>query len=463
VATVNGEETVDAKDVVVLTKDTFDSAVNEAEIMLVKFYAPWCGHCKHLAPEYAKAATELLKNDPPVKLAEVDATVETELAERFEITGYPTLKIFRKGVASDYNGPREAAGIVKFMRAQAGPAAKVIEDTPEALTAFESASPDVAVIGYVSEGSTEESNFLALANANRDDLRFALVHTKATPKLIVRRHWDGEEKEAAFSGNMGSLEEMKKWLPTAVVPLAGVFNADVAKRYADLGLPRFVVFSRVDEKNDRAGLRYLLNRMRKAAGEFKGKLAFVAMDKSSREFSEFNFAPEAKIGVAVLANTGKYRADSITELNVDALKAFARDYLADKVEKYLKSEPIPEKNDEPVRVLVGKNFQEEVLDSKKDTFFMAYAPWCGHCKALHPKWEELAKKLQKHNDKVVIANIDATANDLPPQYNIRGFPTIFFVKAGHGDKPLQYEGGREVADLEKYVRDHTSFVLKDEL
>jgi len=405
----------------------------------------------------------LLKNDPPVKLAEVDATVETELAERFNVRGYPTLKIFRKGVASDYNGPREAAGIVKFMRAQAGPAAKVIEDTPEALAAFEEGSTDVAVVGYVAEGSAEESNFLALANANRDDLRFALVHTTAAPKLIVRRHWDGEEKEVVYPGSMGSLEEMKKWLPTAVVPLAGVFNADVAKRYADIHMPRFVVFGRVDEKNDRAGVRYLLNRLRRAAAEFAGKLVFVAMDKSSREFAELNFPPEAKIGVAVLSSTGKYRADSITELKVDALKAFARDFLDGKVEKYLKSEPIPEMNDEPVRVIVGKSFQEEVLDSKKDTFLVAYAPWCGHCKALHPKWEELAEKMQKFNDKVVIAKIDATANDLPPQFNVRGFPTIFLVKAGHGDKPLQYEGSREVADLEKYVREHTSFNLKEEL
>jgi protein disulfide isomerase family A protein 3 len=83
--------------------------------------------------------------------------------------------------------------------------------------------------------------------------------------------------------------------------------------------------------------------------------------------------------------------------------------------------------------------------------------------ALHPKWDELAKKLQANKDKVVIAKIDATANDLPPQYPANGFPTIYWVSRGKGTTPQRYDGGREVKDLEAYVRSHVSTPLKDEL
>lgn len=70
-----------------------------------------CGHCKRLKPEFAVAAGVLNKNDPPVALVKVDCTeAGKSTCEQFSVSGYPTLKIFRKGeLSQEYNGPRESS------------------------------------------------------------------------------------------------------------------------------------------------------------------------------------------------------------------------------------------------------------------------------------------------------------------------------------------------------------------
>ena len=104
------------QDVIILTDDNFDSTVfNDESMWLVAFYAPWCGHCQKLLPEWIAAATQLRGT---VKLAKVDATVHQKLASKYQIQGYPTIKIFGPGKGDkkfeDYNGPRDTAGIVRY-------------------------------------------------------------------------------------------------------------------------------------------------------------------------------------------------------------------------------------------------------------------------------------------------------------------------------------------------------------
>merc|ERR1719286_79157 len=99
---------------------------------------------------------------------------------RFEVRGYPTLKIFKGGeLSSDYNGPREAAGITKFMRSQVGPASKEIKTVAEAEAML--AKDDVVIFGFGAADSTLMKTFSKTADKLRQEYNFA--HSSAEEVL----------------------------------------------------------------------------------------------------------------------------------------------------------------------------------------------------------------------------------------------------------------------------------------
>jgi protein disulfide-isomerase-like protein len=106
---VNGAED---SAVFTLTKDLFDQKMKEGP-MLVEFFAPWCGHCKHLEPIWEELAKEL-KNRAVI--AKVDCVQERELQQIHQIRGFPTIKFFKDGIVHDYKGGRDVPSFVSFLR-----------------------------------------------------------------------------------------------------------------------------------------------------------------------------------------------------------------------------------------------------------------------------------------------------------------------------------------------------------
>jgi protein disulfide-isomerase A6 len=137
---------VTAGDVTVLTPDNFDDVVDGSKHVLVKFFAPWCGHCKSLAPTYETVATAFKKADNVV-VAEVDADKYKELGSKFGVTGFPTLKYFPQGSteAEAYNGGRGEDDFVSFLNDKAGTHVRVAK-APSHVAALTDADFDAEVL-----------------------------------------------------------------------------------------------------------------------------------------------------------------------------------------------------------------------------------------------------------------------------------------------------------------------------
>lgn len=113
----NTNWSTDLTNIVHLTQNDFQSFMLSNPSVLVAFYAPWCGHCKAMKPEYNKAAKIIQQESIQGVLAAVDATQEKELATLFQVSGYPSIKYFQNGEpAFDYGYPRTTEAFVDFMR-----------------------------------------------------------------------------------------------------------------------------------------------------------------------------------------------------------------------------------------------------------------------------------------------------------------------------------------------------------
>merc|ERR1711978_874614 len=163
--------------VLVLTNDNFQEAIEGNEFILVEFYAPWCGHCKALAPEYAKAAGILAEKDSPIKLGKVDATEESSLGEKFEVRGYPTLKFFKNGKPMEYGGGRTADTIVNWVEKKTGPPAKALANAEEAKAFIDGKT--VAVFGCFKDEATDGAKAFLSAASSMDDVAFGITGDEA--------------------------------------------------------------------------------------------------------------------------------------------------------------------------------------------------------------------------------------------------------------------------------------------
>jgi protein disulfide isomerase family A protein 3 len=437
-----------AEDTVELTDSSFDGELEEIDTALVMFYAPWCGHCKRLKPEFEKAASVLKANDPPITLAKVDCTEGgQDTCGRFSVSGYPTIKIFRNGeLSQDYSGPREAAGIIKYMKAQVGDASKECKTEAE-LTAL-LAKPEVVVVNY---DKANDAVFQKVANAMRETVAFG--HTEGDKGLVLHRpkHLQSkfEASEVKYEGKMDK-SAIEKWIKENYHGLVGHRTVDNAREFKE---PLVTVYFDVDYVKNIKGTNYWRNRVMKVAQEFP-ELNFAICNKNDFQHEATEFGLDTNIAdkplVAIKAKAGKFVMKDAFDM--PNLKKFLTAFSQNLLEAYLKSEPVPTEQG-PVKVAVAKNFDELVVQNTKDVLVEFYAPWCGHCKKLAPVFDELGAKMEGTN--VDIVKMDATANDVPAGYDVRGFPTLFWVPSDT-KKPIPYNGGRELADFVKFIDENKS-------
>jgi len=253
-------------------------------------------------------------------------------------------------------------------------------------------------------------------------------------------HTEGEDVKV--HGGDWTPEHILAWAVSEGFPLVDELSQDSWTRAQTGGLDLLAIFQTA--RDNSVGLE--------VAKAYKGNLVVTTSDQvgiASRWGSSGNVVPTA----IYVSNKGAnpsftiWNEETNTEVNADNLKAFVEGARDGTYESYVKSEPLPENNDGPVTVLVGKNFDQIVYD-KKDVLVEFYAPWCGHCKKLAPVFDELGEAF-KDDSNIVIAKMDSTANGSPKGVSVQGFPTLIFWDANN--KQIAYDGERDLESFKSWI------------
>ncbi|PKU30815.1 protein disulfide-isomerase [Limosa lapponica baueri] len=338
------------------------------------------------------AAAKLKAEGSEIRLAKVDATEESELAQQFGVRGYPTIKFFRNGdkaAPKEYTAGREADDIVSWLKKRTGPAATTLTDAAAAETLVDSS--EVVVIGFFKDLTSEPAKEFLLAAEAVDDIPFGIsssadVFSKyqlSKDGVVLFKKFD--EGRNNFEGDL-TKDNLLNFIKSNSLPLVIEFTEQTAPKIFGGEIKTHILLFLPKSVSDYQGK---LDNFKSAAGNFKGK-------------------------------------------------------------PHLMSQDLPEDWDkQPVKVLVGKNFEEVAFDENKNVFVEFYAPWCGHCKQLAPIWDKLGETYRDHEN-IVIAKMDSTANEVET-VKIHSFPTLKFFPAGSGRNVIDYNGERTLEGFKKFL------------
>ncbi|CAE6946123.1 unnamed protein product [Symbiodinium sp. CCMP2592] len=461
----------------------FSSAITRSGgLSFVEFYAPWCGHCKKLVPEWERTA-ELCKDDG-ILVAKVDSIAEKALAQQHEVQSFPTLRLFRGSpkVSVKYEGPRTAAKMAEWVKVkQNEDLVQRLPASSEEIAAWASQKP-VAVLGLL-EGVVESSVLLQVL----EDASFALNPSAAggfvpiglvestssalletlglgstasgprptLPCVALLRSFDFEEKVLVFTPQgswPNSFEALMSWIAAKRVPALIPGSEQTEKFFLqDIDPGNGLVLYFGEDEQLRRDLHELAVSFRSDT-----KLKWVHLKKS--QFGEslgknVGLTPADFPEVAIWEFGETEDADKVYRLSQQSSgAALTRKAVQAFVDDWRQGKLSAEKD--PVVSVTSDTFDSLVIDNDKDVLVEFYAPWCGHCKALAPEYKLVAQHYEQ-DDGISIVKMDATKYK-HSSADIKSYPTLKLYAKGKKDTPIdgEFKSTRTKDGIMAFIEEH---------
>ncbi|KAI7735971.1 hypothetical protein M8C21_022383, partial [Ambrosia artemisiifolia] len=356
--------------------------------------------------------------------------------------------------------------IVTWVKKKTGPVLHNITTVEEAERILTSESR--IVMGFVEHLAGPDSEELAAASKQEDEVSFyqtsnadvaKLFHIHPQGKRLALVLLKMEDEKVSHFGGQFTRSEMAEFVYKNKLPLVSYFTrASASQIFKNPINNKVILFTTLNDTEK------FLPMFQEAAKHFMGKALFlyVPMDEEDAGKPVAEYFGIDGDSPRVIAFTGnedsrKFFLDGVLTLN--NIKTFGENFLQGNLKPFYKSDPIPETNDGDVKIVVGNNFDELVLDESKDVLLEIYASWCGYCQALEPTYNKLAKHF-RGIDSLVIAKMDGTTNE-HPRAKSNGYPTLLLFPAGNKSfDPIIVDTDRSVKAFYKFLKQYAAIPFK---
>ncbi|KAJ0242263.1 Protein disulfide isomerase-like 1-6 [Hirschfeldia incana] len=441
-----------------LSGDNAKRVIGANEFVMVLGYAPWCARSADLMPKFSEAATALKEIGSPVVMAKIDGDRHSKIASEMEIRGFPTLLLFVNGTSQAYTGGFSAEEIVIWVQKKTGSPIITVNTVGEAQRFLN--KYHTFVVGLFNKFEGSEYNEFVKAAKSDDEIQFVVTSDSDVAKLLFPEIKTSDvfigmvkteaERYTAYDGSYKT-EKMLEFLGNNKFPLiTKLSESNTAWVYSSPVKLQVMVFAKADD------FQKMAQPLEDFARRFKSKLMFVYIDITNENLAMpfltlFGIEDANKTVVAAFDNklNSKYLLES--DPSPSNIEDFCSGLADGTVPRYYRSEPVPDNENASIVTVVGKTFDELVLNSQENVLLEVHTPWCVNCEAMSKQIVKLAKHF-KGFENLVFARIDASTNE-HATLQVDDYPTILLYKSGEKDKPLKLSTKSNAKDMAVFINE----------